>query len=209
MVAFAVGGLFGDAIIHLIPEAFKTNPNSLSVSLLILLGIFIFFGMEKILRWRHCHESDCPEHHHLATMNLVGDAVHNFIDGLIIGVSFMVSLPLGLATTVAVVLHEIPQEVADFGVLIYAGVPVKKALGYNFLSALLAVLGVAMAALVGKYVTNFSDLLIPITAGGFIYIAGSDLIPELHHQTQISHFLKQLIFILLGLGIMVLLLFLG
>ncbi|MDD2647036.1 MAG: ZIP family metal transporter [Patescibacteria group bacterium] len=141
LVAFAVGGLFGDAIIHLIPEAFKTNPNSLSVSLLILLGIFIFFGMEKILRWRHCHESDCPEHHHLATMNLVGDAVHNFIDGLIIGVSFMVSLPLGLATTVAVVLHEIPQEVADFGVLIYAGVPVKKALGYNFLSALLAVLG--------------------------------------------------------------------
>ncbi len=114
LISFAVGALFGDSFIHLIPEAFEKIPNSLFVSILIILGIFIFFVLEKFLRWKHCHDLDCKEHMRpVATMNLVGDMVHNLIDGALVAASFQIGIPLGMATTLAVVLHEIPQEIGD------------------------------------------------------------------------------------------------
>lgn len=206
LVSFSVGGLFGDAFIHLLPESFQELGTSLSVSLYVVLGILVFFALEKFLRWRHCHIQTSEEHMHpLATLNLVGDAVHNLIDGMLVGASYMVSLPIGLATTLAVIMHEIPQEFGDFGVLIHAGLSVKKALAYNFLSAIVAMLGAALAIMIGSEVKGFSLSLLPIAAGGFIYIAGSDLIPELHHELGVSKSLIQFAMILLGVAVMALL----
>jgi zinc and cadmium transporter len=210
LVSFAVGGLFGDAFIHLLPESFQELGTNLSVSLYVISGILIFFVLEKFLRWRHCHIPTSEEHMHpLATINLVGDAVHNLIDGMLVGASYMVSLPIGIATTLAVIMHEIPQEVGDFGVLIHAGLSVKKALTFNFLSAIVAMLGAALVIMMGSMVESFSLSLLPIAAGGFIYIAGSDLIPELHHELEVSKSLIQFVMILMGVGVMVLLTIMG
>ncbi|RJQ37980.1 MAG: ZIP family metal transporter [Dehalococcoidia bacterium] len=179
LVSFAIGALAGDAFIHLIPEAFEKLGAGLSTSLLIILGMVVFFSVERFIRWRHCHIPTSEHHvHPVATLNVAGDAVHNFIDGIIIGASYLVSFPIGLTTTVAVVLHEIPQEIGDFGILIHAGLGVKKALLFNFGSALIAILGAVLALAVGPHLADFSLAMLPVTAGGFIYIAGSDLIPE-------------------------------
>ncbi len=206
LVSFAVGGLFGDAFIHLLPEAFAKIENNFAVALYILLGIFIFFVLEKFLRWRHSHSTESESHiHPMVTMNLVGDAVHNLIDGMVIGASFMVSIPLGLTTTLAIVLHEIPQEMGDFGILLHGGLSVKKALMFNFLSALTAIIGTVLSLVIGPHVQGYTVALVPITAGGFIYIAGSDLIPELQHDVKLSKSLLQFALILFGIGIMALL----
>lgn len=209
-VSFAVGALFGDALIHLIPEAFEKIESKLTVSILILLGIIIFFALEKFIHWRHCHDVSCENHWHpMVTMNIIGDMIHNLIDGMIIAGSFSISVPLGIATTIAVVLHEIPQEVGDFGIMIHGGLSVKKALALNFLSATTAILGAIIALVLGSHVTNFSAFLLPVTAGGFLYIAGSDLIPELKHETKIAASIGQLLAIVLGITVMAGLLLVG
>ena len=206
LVSFAVGALLGDAFIHLIPEAFEKFGSSLTPSMYIIAGILFFFLMEKFIRWRHCHITNSTEHlHPVVTMNLVGDGVHNLIDGMVIGASYVVSLPIGIATTLAVLLHEIPQEIGDFSILVHGGLSVKKALAFNFLSALTAILGAVLSLLMGPSIEGYASALLPITAGGFIYIAGSDLIPELHHDVKVSTSLWQFILITLGIGIMALL----
>ena len=203
LVSFAVGGLFGDAFIHLLPESFAQMDNKLAVALWVLLGIMIFFVLEKFLRWRHCHLSENEQHiHPVVTMNLVGDGVHNMIDGMVIGATYLVSIPLGITTTLAVVLHEIPQELGDFGVLIHGGLSVKKALAFNFLSALTAVIGTVLSLTIGPHVQGYTTALVPITAGGFIYIAGSDLLPDLQHEVKLGKSFLQFAFILFGIGIM-------
>jgi zinc and cadmium transporter len=206
LVSFAIGGLFGDAFIHLLPESFKDIESTLAISLLVLAGIFLFFVLEKFLRWRHSHSTESESHiQPVVTMNLVGDAVHNLIDGMVIGASYMVSIPLGLTTTLAIVLHEIPQEMGDFGILLHGGLSVKKALGFNFLSALTAVIGTILSLVIGPHVQGYTVALVPITAGGFIYIAGTDLLPELQQDVKLSRSLLQFALILLGIGIMALL----
>jgi len=210
MVSFAVGALFGDAFIHIIPEAFK-KMNELAVSLLIIVGILIFFSLEKFIRWRHCHIPTTKKHQHpVATMNLIGDGLHNLIDGMLIGASYLVSMPIGIATTIAIILHEIPQEIGDFSILIYSGMKTGKALLFNFLSALVAVIGAIISLIVGTNMQNYSAFLLPITAGGFLYIAGSDLIPELHHDSEkMSDAVWQFVSIILGVAIMAALLLVG
>ncbi len=147
--------------------------------------------------------------HPFAIMNMIGDVVHNLIDGLIIGASYIASLPVGIATTIAIVFHEIPHEMGNFGILLHGGFSKKKALLVNFLTALAAIAGTVIAILVSTYVSNITSYLIPFAAGSLIYIAGSDLIPELHKETKISKTLRQLLFFLLGIGIMMLLLVVG
>lgn len=211
LVSFAVGALFGDALIHLIPESLEHFGAGLLCSLLIILGILIFFVLEKFLRWQHCHIPTSMHHTHpIATLNLVGDAVHNFMDGLLIGAGFLVSPQIGMTTTLAIILHEIPQEIGDFGILIHKGLSVGKALFFNFLSALWAIGGAVISLALGPYVSGYAQILMPITAGGFLYIAGSDLIPELHHneQEKISTSVLQFIMIILGVAVMALLRFL-
>jgi len=208
LVSFAVGGLFGDAFIHLLPESFEKISNQLAVPLWVLLGIMIFFVLEKFLRWRHCHLSETETHiHPVVTMNLIGDAVHNLIDGMVIGATYMVNIPLGLTTTLAIVLHEIPQEMGDFGVLVHGGLSVKKAITFNFFSALCAVLGAVLSLAIGPHLQGYTVSLVPITAGGFIYIAGSDLIPELQHDVKLGRSFLQFALIIMGIGLMALLAF--
>lgn len=207
LVSFSAGALFGDAFIHLLPEAVEAQGFSMSVSIGLLGGIIMFFILEKFIHWRHCHIPTSEHHPHpVALMNLIGDGVHNFIDGLVIGASYMASIPVGIATTLAVVLHEIPQEIGDFGVLLHAGYSKKKALFFNFMSALVSVLGVAVVLAFGTKGADLSTYLVPFAAGGFIYIAGSDLIPELHKETNPAKSAVQLIAFIAGIVIMVLLL---
>lgn len=206
LVSFAAGALFGDALLHLLPEAFEKMGTESRTSLYVLAGVLIFFILEKFLRWRHCHLPTSVEHlHPLAAMNLVGDTVHNFIDGLLIGATYMVSSPVGIATTLAIIFHEIPQEIGDFGVLIHAGLSVRKALVFNFFSAVIAILGAFVSLLIGSKIEGFAVSLLPIAAGGFIYIAGADLIPELKHECEFGESLRQLVLIVLGIAIMALL----
>jgi zinc and cadmium transporter len=214
LVGLSVGALFGDVFIHLLPELFDGSSNVLYSSLTVLLGIALFFILEKFLRWRHSHEvhahtgPDCPEPSSpLSTIVLVGDGVHNLIDGLIIGASYLVSIPVGLATTLAVALHEIPQEIGDFGVLLHAGLSRARALLYNFLSGLASVAGVGVVLVFGTNVSVTSALL-SFTVGGFIYIAGSDLVPELHKTNGVRASLVQFVAIGAGVGLMLLLLLL-
>jgi len=210
LVSFSVGGLFGDAFIHLIPEAIEEGGFGISVSLLILLGILFSFVVEKFLQWRHCHIPTSSEHpHSFAYMNLFGDTVHNLIDGLIVGGSYLVSIPIGISTTLAVIFHEIPQEIGDFGVLIHGGFDKKKAVWFNFSTALTAVLGAIIALVLGATLEGFIPLLIPFAAGNFIYIAGSDLIPELRKdEPNLKKAAMQIVSITLGVGIMLLVLLL-
>jgi len=206
LVSFSVGALLGGAFIHLLPEAFE-NGLGIYVSFYVLLGILVFFVMEKFVHWRHCHIPTSKEHPHpFAYMNLIGDSLHNFIDGMVIAGSYLVSIPLGIATTLAVVFHEIPQEIGDFGVLVHGGFKRTKALMFNFLTALTAIIGAVLVLIIGVKFQNISSFLIPFTAGGFIYIAGSDLIPELHKECNADRSVLQLIAIVLGMMVMAVLL---
>jgi len=207
MIAFSAGALFGDAFFHLLPEVTKGIGFTFQISLYVLIGIAIFFFLETFIQWQHCHLTVTEDHiHPFAIMNLVGDALHNFIDGLIIAVSFLVSIPIGVATTVAVILHEVPQEIGDFGVLVHGGFSTTKALLLNFVTALAAILGAILALLASSYVENIELILIPIAAGGFIYIAGSDLIPELHKNFTVKKAVIQLFAFIAGIAVMALLL---
>jgi zinc and cadmium transporter len=210
LVSFAVGGLLGDALIHLIPQSFKELGSSLGASLLVLAGILGFFLLEKYIIWRHFHVH--PEDRKVKSMVpmvLFGDAVHNFIDGAVIGASYVASVPLGITTTLAVVLHELPHEIGDFGVLVYGGLSVKRALLLNFLTALTAIAGTIASLAISPEVPGYAAVVVPITAGGFLYIAGSDLIPELQEETNIPRSIVQLVCIVCGVGMMALLVLLG
>ncbi len=205
-VSLAVGALLGDAFIHIIPEAIEELGNFTLVSLLVIAGIFLFFILEKLMHWHH-HELDEEHHiHPVGKMILLSDGAHNLIDGIIIGASYMISIEVGIATTIAVILHEIPQEIGDFGVLIHAGYSKIKALMLNFMSALTSVAGVVIVFLVGEIAESWIMWILPIAAGGFIYIAVADLIPELHKEKNKLYSILQVVIAVMGVGIMALLL---
>jgi zinc and cadmium transporter len=210
LVSFAIGALLGDTFIHLLPESFKSL-DSLLCSILTISGILLFFILEKVLRWRHCHEINCHENknHHLIVLNIFGDTAHNFIDGMLIAASFIVDFKLGYVTSLAVLLHEIPQEIGDFAILSHSGLSLKKSFFYNLISAGAAFIGAILVFVLGSQFSLLSLYLLPITAGGFIYLAASDLIPELHrHDAKLTHSLFQLLCIILGVFLMSALLFL-
>lgn len=206
LVSFAVGALLGDVFLHLFPEIVGKEGFTLENALAVLGGLLIFFILEKFIAWRHCHVPTSKEHPHpVAILNLVGDGFHNFLDGAIIAGSFLVSFPLGVATSLAVIFHEIPQEIGDFSILLHGGFSAKKALVFNFLSSLLAILGAMVILAFGFQSERFVFSLLPLTAGGFLYIAGSDLIPELHKETRPEKSALQLLALLLGIGVMLIL----
>jgi len=202
LIGFSAGALIGSAFLHILPECLENSKSSTVFSYLIL-GIIIFFIMERYLHWRHCHEKDC--HIHAFTyLNLFGEAFHNFIDGIAIAVSFIISIKLGIATTLAIILHEIPKELGNFGVLIYGGFSRKKALLYNFISSLMAIIGAVMGYFISDFTHGFSNFVMPLTAGGFIYIAMSDLIPEVHKESNQKRATLAFIAFLLGIAFMAL-----
>lgn len=202
LIAFAAGALLGDAFLHILPEIAESGPGfDLGTSFAVLTGVVVFFVLEKILHWHHAHIPHEEVLHPVAITNLVGDGLHNFIDGAIVAGAFLSSPELGIATTVAVALHEIPQELGDFGILVHAGMKPRRALALNFLSGLAAVLG-AVFVLMTAEVGGIEDLLLPFTAGAFVYIAATDLIPELHKEPKMAQSIVQLIGLLTGIGIM-------
>lgn len=210
LVSLAVGSLLGDAFIHLLPEANETIAAQNIVPLLTILGILLFFSIEKFVRWHHCHDPDCSEDRSIIVpVSLIGESIHNFIDGVVIAGSYIISPQLGLATSLAVLLHEIPQEVGDFGIYTHQGLSLKKALNLNLLSATTSILGVIVTFIIGSSIESFIPYILPVTAGGFIYLAASDLIPELHeHKGRSINSLAQILFLLLGVVLMYALLWL-
>ncbi|HVN67736.1 MAG TPA: ZIP family metal transporter, partial [Candidatus Sulfotelmatobacter sp.] len=210
LVSFSAGALFGDAFIHLLPEAVKEAGFTPAVSISLLAGILLFFILEKFIFWRHCHVPTSAEHPHpFAWMNMFGDALHNSIDGMVIAGSFIAGPALGLATTIAVVLHEIPQEIGDYGVLVHGGFERITALVLCFIVQLTAFIGAIIILLLNLKVADLTTYLLPFTAGGFIYIAGSDLIPEMHKELGAKRSLVQFLALLLGIILMFSLLFTG
>jgi zinc and cadmium transporter len=220
LVSFAAGAMLGAAFLDLLPEAVEhaeaAGAGHESVFVFVLVGMLVFFIMETFLYWYHCHGDKCERHsltqgksHKNHThvkmpftyLNLVGDGVHNFLDGVIIATSYLVSVPLGMVTTLAVIFHEIPQEIGDFGILVYGGFSRMRALMYNFLSAATAIVGAVLAYYFATTVEHFTEWLVPFAAGGFIYIACVDLLPELHRTPQFKKALAQLAFFMLGIGV--------
>jgi len=221
-VSFAAGALFGDAFFHIIPEIVETQGFGFSVSLALLGGIVIFLIIEKAIHLHQFHLLEGegfgePGHGNrpgnriqpYVFTNLVGDAVHNFGDGLVIAASYFVSVPVGVATTFAVALHEIPHEIGNFSILVHGGFSPGRALLLNFLTALLAFLGAFVALVLSRYSEGIQNLVLPVAAGGFVYVAGSDLIPELHKESDtLKKVLLQVAVFVAGMGLMALLLLL-
>ena len=200
LVSLSAGALMGGAFIHLIPEAIEES-EGMNAFYFVLIGFILFFIMEKILHWRHCHKGKC-EVHTFHYMNLIGDSVHNFIDGLIISASFVTSISLGITTSIAIAAHEIPQEIGDFGVLIYGGFKKKKAIVLNFVVALTVVLGGVIGYFISKNVEHAVVFLLPFAAGGFIYIAATDLVPEIKKEIDVKKSMATLFVFVCGILIM-------
>ena len=209
-ISLATGALLGDAFIHLIPESLENSPDPAFTSTLIIIGIIAFFILEKFFHWHH-HGEDANEPHQvypIGKLILFSDGIHNITDGIVIGASYLISFPVGVATTLAVILHEIPQEIGDFAVLVHAGYPVKKALWFNFLSALTALIGVVIVLFLGSLGDSFNAWMLAVVAGGFIYIAIADLIPELHKTKELKHSLIQIAVVIVGVLAMLVMTFL-
>ena len=200
LIGLSAGALMGGAFLHLLPEAVEKS-SGLDVYLFVLVGFILFFLIEKVLHWRHCHKGECNVHtfHY---MNLVGDSIHNFIDGLIMAASFVVSLPLGITTTISIATHEIPQEIGDFAVLLYGGFSKKKAIMLNFTIALTAVLGGIVGFFVSSLIENIVVFILPFAAGGFIYIAATDLVPEIRKELNMKKYMATLFVFICGILIM-------
>ena len=183
LVAFAAGGLIGGAFLDIIPEAAEYVKDITQLFLYVILGYMLFFILEKYLHWRHCHSKECSVHR-FTYLNIIGDIVHNFCDGLIIGTVFLINIKVAVATTLAIIFHEIPHELGNFTVLVYGGFSKLKALSFNFLSSLFAIAGTLVGFYFAGKVSGFSAVLLPAAAGGFVYIASCDLIPELHKEVD-------------------------
>lgn len=202
LISFAAGAMLGDVFIHLLPELAKDGNLNFTTSIYILISIILFYILEKYIHWHHHHGEGLElEHatHPVAFLNLIGDGIHNLIDGMIIAGAYLIDIKLGMATTLAVLVHEIPQEIGDFGVLVYSGLSKIKAIGYNLLSALVSVIGAVIILFFGNS-EKFTIFLICLAIGSFIYLSLADLLPETHKQK--GNYISQLVIFLLGIGVM-------
>ncbi len=192
----------GDAFLHIIPEIAESDRGlDVNASLALLSGVVAFFILEKVLHWHHAHMPQEDVIHPVAVTNLVGDGLHNFIDGAIVAGAFLASPQLGVATTIAVALHEIPQELGDFGILVHSGMKPRRALALNFVSAIAGFGGAAIALLLSDFAA-VERALLPFTAGAFVYIASTDLIPELHKEPEVKKSMVQLFALVGGVAVM-------
>ncbi len=212
LVSFSAGALLGGAFLHLLPEAISkvgAEENSLlKIFLYLLFGFCIFFILEQFIRWHHHHAMKHPKIMPFSYLILVSDAIHNFIDGLVIAASFVIALPVGVVTALAVALHEIPQEIGDYGILVYGGFKRVKALFLNFLSAITVILGGVAGFLLAEKIGKSIVFLLPFAAGNFIYIASSDLIPEIKHKENFQRSILHFFVFLFGILLMLLIKFL-
>lgn len=200
LVSFSAGALIGGAFLHLLPEASHRLPID-KIFLIVLSAFIFFFFMEKLFFWRHCHKRHC-QIHTFGYMNLVGDSFHNFIDGLVIASAFLIDFKLGIVTTLAIALHEIPQEIGDFGVLIHAGFNRVKALIINYIVALAVLFGGLAGYFLSFVLEDIISYLLPFAAGGFIYIAASDLMPEIRKESNLKKSIGAFLVFIFGIVFM-------
>ncbi|MFH1285415.1 MAG: ZIP family metal transporter [Candidatus Micrarchaeota archaeon] len=196
LVAFAAGALLAAAFVHLIPEAIEGAAEGAYFA--VLGGIMLFFLLEEFIFWHHCHKEEC-EVKPVGYLNVIGDGVHNFIDGVLIASAYLVNVNLGVITTLGVISHEIPQELGDFGILIHSGFSTKKALFYNFISASTAILGALIGYFCFSAVKEYIPLAVGVAAGGFLYIAVADLLPELHGERNTKKMISQTLAVFFGI----------
>ena len=206
LVAFSAGALIGGAFLHLMPEAIiKVGIDEVSILnlfLYLLLGFCVFFVLEQLIRWHHHHATTHPKIMPFSYLILISDGVHNFVDGLVMAASFMVSFPIGIVTALAIALHEIPQEIGDFGILVYGGFERVKALILNYVSATTVILGGISGYLLHAWIGESIVFLLPFAAGNFIYIASADLIPEIRFKESLKKSLLRFCIFLAGMGLM-------
>jgi zinc and cadmium transporter len=205
LLSLSVGVLLSTVFMDFLPEA-ASHKYTLGLAFHVLLGFLLMFILEKFVHFHHnrrCEDSACGHSHaySLAPVNLIGDAIHNFIDGLVIAGSYAVNVTLGITATISIILHEIPQEIADFGVLLYSGLSKKKAIIFNFLSATTAIAGTAIGLLLVGRLQGFTEFMIPFAAGNFIYIAASNLVPQLHLRCRLKDIILHVLAIVLGISI--------
>ena len=205
LVSFAIGALLGAAFLEIIPHAFETG-EAHQVAFAILAGIFGFFVLYKLLLWRHCHTEDCEVHDQQhdggrsGALIVVGDTVHNFLDGVLIAAAFLQSIELGVVTAVAIIAHEIPQEVGDFLILLHSGYTKARALAMNVLSSAATVVGGVIGYYSLRLVIELEAILLGFVAASMIYVAVADLIPGLHRRPQLRDTAVQALLIALGIG---------
>ncbi len=199
LISYSAGTLLGGAFLALIPETLEFIPPSATLTT-VLAGIVLFFLLEKLLIWRHCHDEHCEVHDVSGSLILAGDAFHNLTDGVVIAASFITSIPLGIAVSLAVIAHEIPQEVGDFGILLHSGYTRTQAFLYNTLSGLATFAGAMGAYLFLSQLTGYIPYVMAISAASFIYISTADLFPHLHRSPQLAEGMQQLLLILIGIG---------
>jgi zinc and cadmium transporter len=199
LISYATGTLLGAAFLGLLPHALDSAPAA-SILHTVLIGILIFFLLEKIVIWRHCHDTECEKHATAGPLLLIGDALHNFIDGIAIAAAFIASIPIGVTTALAVFAHEFPQELGDFAILLESGYSRRQALVYNTLSSLSTLPGAVLAYYYLMEAQEFTANIMALSAASFIYIAIADLIPSLHRHSNLKHAVSQFLFILAGVG---------
>ena len=210
MVSYAIGALLGAVFLDILPEAIKLTANVATLSATVLGGILLFFVLEKLVLWRHCHHDHCEaheprtevEHDHGRTglMIMVGDTFHNFVDGIIIAAAFLTDIQLGIVTSMAIIAHEIPQEVGDFAILLHSGYSKMKALKLNLISSFASVVGAVLGYFTLQTMESWIPSLLALAAASMIYVAVADLIPGLHKRAQLRDTVQQVSLILLGVG---------
>jgi zinc and cadmium transporter len=208
LVSYAIGALLGAAFLEMLPHAFEGGGSVRTVAATVLAGIFIFFILEKLVLWRHCHVEDCEVHDHHADAHdhgrsgmliLVGDSFHNFVDGILIAAAFLADFQLGLVAAIAIITHEIPQELSNFVILLHSGYSRRKALGYNLLTGLAMVAGGAIGYAALTPLVSLVPTFVALAAASMLYVAVADLIPGLHRRAELSSTLQQTL--LIGLGV--------
>jgi zinc and cadmium transporter len=207
LISFSVGALLGDVFIHIIPEMVEEGEAG-SLGMYMLIGIIGFFILERFVLWHQSHIKHTERVHSMVYLTIFGDALHNFLDGMAIAASFLISLPLGVATSIAVIFHEIPQEMGQFAILVHGGWSTKKALLYNFFSALTSILGAVVVLVLASSIDGIIAPLLAISAASFVYIALTELIPELNTESGAKKSLIQLFWMLVGIAVMISLLLL-
>lgn len=194
LISLASGVLLGTALLHMIPEGILMNPRHALT--LTGAGVLLFFILEKYMVWRHCHIHEHPEDHkrpRAASLVLTSDAIHNFADGMIVASAFLAGIPTGVSVAGAILLHEIPHELGDFGILVHGGYSTRQALKANLMTGLMATVGAALTYYFVEMVPTIQQMLIPVTAGGFLYVSLADLVPQLHEQTDVKENIQQII----------------
>jgi zinc and cadmium transporter len=209
LLSISVGTLLAVVFLDILPETIEQQGYTTKLGLNILLGFLIMFLLEKLVHHKHqkgCKGKVCGHAHgyNLAPINLIGDGIHNFIDGLVIAGSYAINITVGITATISIIFHELPQEMADMGVLLYSGMSKKKAIFFNFLSSLTAIIGTIIGIFLIGRIEGFIHFMMPFAAGNFLYIAATNLMPELHRHCEAKDTIKHLIAILIGIGIIVL-----